>query len=199
MLDALLAEARLRWGLDPAGGPRRRRRGAPRRDPDRAVRPAAGRAGLAPAREPCRSRAPRAPLPGRHGATPSTGSRVLRRLYPADHQVGRFGQPDATTVGALTAADLAQPCTWARSRRSRTSPRRGGCPGSPPASGSPTAAPGIGSRPTSRCETTSSRRRTRSTTRSRAVRPPSSPASSATSSSRSCSTHSWPPRKACST
>jgi tetrapyrrole methylase family protein/MazG family protein len=34
---------------------------------------------------------------------------VLRRLYPADHPVGRFGLTDATTVGALTAADFREP------------------------------------------------------------------------------------------
>jgi tetrapyrrole methylase family protein/MazG family protein len=34
---------------------------------------------------------------------------VLRRLYPADHAVGRFGLAEGTTVGALTEGDLAEP------------------------------------------------------------------------------------------
>jgi len=34
---------------------------------------------------------------------------VLRRLYPADHPVGRFRVAEGTTVGALTEADLAAP------------------------------------------------------------------------------------------
>jgi MazG family protein len=34
---------------------------------------------------------------------------VLRRLYPADHPVGRFGLADGLTVGALAAADLVAP------------------------------------------------------------------------------------------
>ena len=93
MLDALLAEARLRWGLDPAAGLARRRRGAARRDADRAVRPAADRARLARARE-----RPTAPTSRRCPAATARRRRdpvaVLRRLYPADHPVGRFGRPD---------------------------------------------------------------------------------------------------------
>ena len=53
--------------------------------------------------------APVTPLPGRHGPHGRDALAVLARLYPADHAVGRFGAEDATTVGALTAADLAQP------------------------------------------------------------------------------------------
>ena len=138
--------------------------------------------------------------PGATAATARDPVAVLRRLYPADHPVGRFGRPDGTTVGALTAADLARAAVpRARSRRSPTSPRRGACPGSPPGSASPTAARGTASRPTSRCATTCSRRRTRSTTRSRPARRRSSRASSATCCSRSCSTRSSPRRRACST
>jgi tetrapyrrole methylase family protein/MazG family protein len=53
--------------------------------------------------------APARPLPGRHGAAGRDPLDVLRRLYPADHPVGRFGSHDGTTVAALTADDLAAP------------------------------------------------------------------------------------------
>ena len=106
MLDALLAEARLRWGLDPADGlalvVAERLVGTPI-EPSRPVLvvPAARlRTAVA---------APVTPLPGRHGPHGRDALAVLARLYPADHAVGRFGAEDATTVGALTAADLAQP------------------------------------------------------------------------------------------
>jgi tetrapyrrole methylase family protein/MazG family protein len=107
MLDALLAEARVRWGLDPAGG----------------IAVAVAERLVATPIEPslpviivpaARLRAPVAgdapapgPLPGRHGATGRDPVDVLRRLYPGDHPVGRFGRPDGTTIGALTADDLA--------------------------------------------------------------------------------------------
>ena len=111
MLDALLAEARLRWGLDPAAGlavvtaerlvatpveasgpvllvPAARLRGGSPADGD----------GVGPK-----------PLPGRHGPGGRDAISVLQRLYPADHPVGRFGDPDGTTVGSLTTDDLARP------------------------------------------------------------------------------------------
>ncbi|MDQ1323053.1 MAG: tetrapyrrole methylase family protein / MazG family protein, partial [Chloroflexota bacterium] len=109
MLDALLDEARARWGMDPAAGfavvvaerlvatpvepmlpvlvvPGARLRAAP---PELDAAPAA--------------------LPGRHGAAGRDPLAVLRRLYPADHPVGRLGSPDGTTIGAMTPADLAGP------------------------------------------------------------------------------------------
>ena len=49
------------------------------------------------------------PLPGRHGPRGRDALAVLRRLYPADHPVGRFGVAEGTTVGALEDADLAAP------------------------------------------------------------------------------------------
>ena len=82
----------------------------------------------------------------RTGATPLA---VLRRLYPADHPVGRFGLADGTTIGELTASDLdAAAVPRARSRPSRTPPRPGACPGSRTGSGRRTAARGTASRPT---------------------------------------------------
>ncbi len=107
MLDALLAEARLRWGLDPAAGvavvPSERLVAIPI-EPSRPtlVVPLAALRAAAPAEPP-------EPLPGRHGPAGRDALAVLRRLYPADHPVGRFGAADSTTIGALVAADLAAP------------------------------------------------------------------------------------------
>jgi tetrapyrrole methylase family protein / MazG family protein len=107
MLDALLAEARLRWGLDPADGvaviTAERLIGVPL-EPTRPVLLVP----LAALRAPAPAVPPRA-LPGRHGPGGDDPIAVLRRLYPADHPVGRFGAPDGTTVGALSTADLAGP------------------------------------------------------------------------------------------
>jgi tetrapyrrole methylase family protein/MazG family protein len=107
VLDALLAEARLRWGLDPADGvavvPAERLIGVPL-EPSRPTLlvPLAILDTAPPA-------APPAPLPGRHGPAGRDALAVLRRLYPADHPVGRLGVAEATTVGALVDADLAAP------------------------------------------------------------------------------------------
>ena len=103
MLDALLAEARLRWGLDPAAGIAVV---VTERLPATPVEPTipllivpAWRMKAGPVEPPA------AGLPGRHGH--GVGSiDLLRRLYPADHPVGIIGQPDGTTVGDLTADAL---------------------------------------------------------------------------------------------
>ncbi|HXG40428.1 MAG TPA: nucleoside triphosphate pyrophosphohydrolase [Candidatus Limnocylindrales bacterium] len=104
MLDALVAEARLRWGLDLAGGlqvvPTEELVGSPV-EPSRPV-VLVPRALL---RLGTRDGAPR-PLPGRHGPRGRDPLELLRRLYPADHPVGRFGVADGTTVGALGTDDL---------------------------------------------------------------------------------------------
>ena len=108
MLDALLAEARLRWGLDPAAGIAvvvAERLIATPVEPSipvlvvpaaRLHAPLDGDAAVPGA------------LPGRHGPQGTDALAVLRRLYPADHPVGRFGDPEGTTVGALTPDDLAR-------------------------------------------------------------------------------------------
>jgi len=107
VLDALLAEARLRWGLDPADGlavvPAERLIAVPL-EPSRPTLlvPLAVLHAAPPADPPV-------PLPGRHGPAGRDALAVLRRLYPADHPVGRFGAAEATTVGALVPADLAAP------------------------------------------------------------------------------------------
>lgn len=115
MLDALLTEARLRWGLDPAAGVQvataERLIGLPLEPsvpllivPDALLvgRERAGEAAAATGPLP-------RPLPGRNGPAGRDPIGVLRRLYPADHPVGRFGNTAPTTVGELVADDLAAP------------------------------------------------------------------------------------------
>jgi tetrapyrrole methylase family protein/MazG family protein len=110
VLDALVAEARLRWGLDLAAGLQvvaAERLIATPLEPSRpalvvplaVLRAESGRGGVA---EPD-------PLPGRHGPGGRDALGVLARLYPADHAIGRFGAADGSTIGALSAADLATP------------------------------------------------------------------------------------------
>jgi tetrapyrrole methylase family protein / MazG family protein len=117
MLDALVAEARVRWGLDPAAGLQviaTERLIATSLDPARPVLlvplavlgarsadPAAPGDGAGPVAQTV------APLPGRHGPRGREPLTLLRRLYPADHAVGRLGLTDGTTIEALGTADLA--------------------------------------------------------------------------------------------
>ncbi len=106
MLDALLAEARLRWGLDPAAGlaivVTEQLVGTP-------IEPARPVLIVPAARLRVVAGTPPVPLPGRHGPAGRDPLSILRRLYAADHPVGRFGVETGTTVGALTDADLAEP------------------------------------------------------------------------------------------
>jgi len=107
VLDALVAEARLRWGLDLAAGLQvvaaERLIGTPI-EPSRPVLivPLATlrAAGATDVR----------PLPGRHrlrdGDDPIA---VLRRLYPGDHAVGRFGAAETSTVAELSVGALEMP------------------------------------------------------------------------------------------
>ncbi|HEU4920028.1 MAG TPA: nucleoside triphosphate pyrophosphohydrolase [Candidatus Limnocylindrales bacterium] len=111
MLDALVAEARLRWGLDLAAGLQviaAERLTATPLEPSRpalVVPLALLRAAPAPAGEPDASGS----LPGRHGPDGSDPLGVLGRLYPADHPVGRFGAAEASSIADLAAADLETP------------------------------------------------------------------------------------------
>ncbi len=107
MLDALFFEARTRWGLDPADGlaivPAERLIATPLEPAwPVLVVPLAVLRTAVPADAPV-------PLPGRHGPAGRDALSVLRRLYPPDHPVGRFGAPEGTTVGDLAAEDLAAP------------------------------------------------------------------------------------------
>ncbi|HET7829970.1 MAG TPA: nucleoside triphosphate pyrophosphohydrolase [Candidatus Limnocylindrales bacterium] len=107
MLDALLAEARLRWRLDPTAGLGlviAERLIATPIEPSVALL-------IVPAARVRASVPPDAvsALPGRHGPDGADPVAVLRRLYPADHPVGRFGLSEPTTVGSLTVADLDEP------------------------------------------------------------------------------------------
>jgi tetrapyrrole methylase family protein/MazG family protein len=107
MLDALIAEARLRWGLDPAAGlvvvVTERLVATPIEPslPQLVVPAARLRATIADGGP--------APLAGRHGHHADVALATLRRLYPADHAVGRFGQADGATLADLTPDDLVTP------------------------------------------------------------------------------------------
>ncbi|HJP89417.1 MAG TPA: nucleoside triphosphate pyrophosphohydrolase [Candidatus Limnocylindrales bacterium] len=121
MLDALVAEARDRWGLDVSGGiqvvpaetlttvpieasrpllivpPAVLRGGTPEGPSGAAAPSAVAAAGAAQ------------PLPGRHGPQGRDPLAVLRRLYPSGATVARLGaDPGAppTTVDRLTVTDL---------------------------------------------------------------------------------------------
>jgi len=106
VLDALVAEARLRWGLDLSAG----------------LQVVAAELLVGTPLEPSRPalivpllilRASAGdvvrPLPGRHGSGGDDPLAVLRRLYPADHAIGRFGPAEPTTIGELTEGALAGP------------------------------------------------------------------------------------------
>jgi len=108
VLDALVAEARLRWGFEPADGLQVVAVERLLASPIEASRPlllvplAVLRAGAGSGSDP-------EPLPGRAGPGSSDPLRLIRRLYPADHPVGRFGAEDGTTVGSLTPESLQAP------------------------------------------------------------------------------------------
>src|SRR6266545_2078623 len=109
MLDALVAEARARWGLDPAAGLQviaTQRLIATSLDPARPVL-------LVPqavlASQAALPSDPVSALPGRHGPRGLQPPGLLRRLYPADHPIGRIGIVEGTTIGGLAEADLSAP------------------------------------------------------------------------------------------
>ncbi|HEY8631548.1 MAG TPA: hypothetical protein VIL50_00230, partial [Candidatus Limnocylindrales bacterium] len=106
MLDALVAEARLRWGLDLSAGLQvvaaERLIGTPL-EPSRPALIVPLLILRASVEDVVR------PLPGRHGSGGDDPLAVLRRLYPADHAIGRFGPAEPTTIGELTEGALAGP------------------------------------------------------------------------------------------
>ena len=110
MLDALVAEARERWGLDLAQGIQVVATERLIASPIEPSRPLLIVPLGALGTESAATDVPPAPLPGRHGPRGRDPLRLLQRLYPADATVARLGNnPGATTVGSLAEADLAGP------------------------------------------------------------------------------------------
>jgi tetrapyrrole methylase family protein/MazG family protein len=110
VLDALVAEARLRWGLDLSAGLQvvaAERLVATPIEPSRPllIAPLAMLRGGPPGA----TEGDAEPLPGRHGPAGRDPIALVRRLYPDEQRVGRFGSAEETTVGALAKADLAAP------------------------------------------------------------------------------------------
>jgi tetrapyrrole methylase family protein/MazG family protein len=111
MLDALLAEARLRWRLDPSDGLQVAAAERLIATPIEASRPliivplAALMGGVPNASGDTRDGG----LPGRNGPLGRDPLTLLGRLYPANHPVGRFGSTAELTIGELTPADLLSP------------------------------------------------------------------------------------------
>jgi tetrapyrrole methylase family protein/MazG family protein len=106
VLDALVAEARIRWGLNPAAGLQVI---APERAASTPIEPSKPLL-LVPLALLGGSKGPAGPpLPGRHARADQSARAVLQRLYPADQLVGRIGVPEATTVGELTDEIVAGP------------------------------------------------------------------------------------------
>ena len=106
MLDALVAEARLRWGLDLAAGLQviaAERLVATPLEPSRPALIVPAAVLRAPAEGDAHA------LPGRHGAADAEPVSLLRRLYPADHPIGRFGSSEEATIEGLAPGDLATP------------------------------------------------------------------------------------------
>ena len=112
MLDALVAEARARWGLDLGEGLQviaAERIAATPLEPSRpalivplALLRVASTGTGQPSGE-------SGALPGRHGPEGGDPLRVIGRLYPPDHPVGRPGRGDGLRVGELSAVDLESP------------------------------------------------------------------------------------------
>ncbi len=113
MLDALVSEARLRFGLDPTAGLQVIVAERLVETPLEASRPVliVPEAMLRPGRQTAGDGdlGSVRPLPGRHGPRGRSATQVLARAYPAEHPVGRFGTASPVTVGALGDDDLGAP------------------------------------------------------------------------------------------
>ena len=111
MLDALVTEARLRFGLDPAAGLQVIATERLIATPFEASRPVllVPLALLRPGGPGAEGTTEVQPLPGRHGPLGRAPLDVLARAYPDDHAVGRFGTAASTRIGDLGPGDLAAP------------------------------------------------------------------------------------------
>ena len=111
MLDALVTEARLRFGLDPAAGLQVIASEWLIATPFEASRPVllVPLAMLRPGAPDPAAAAVVQPLPGRHGPLGRAPLDVLARAYPEDHAVGRFGTAAPTRIGDLGTDDLTAP------------------------------------------------------------------------------------------
>ena len=169
------------------------------RNAGRAVAPPAARpgSGLARERRPnCRERAAGRPeRPGRSGLPGDSPAPLPSRPPGRAHRNGGRGDRRRAHGSRSRGAAL----SGARRSRERRCQSVGDAVDRRIACAAPTAARGIGSRPTSRSRSISSRRPTRSTTRSTRALPPTSRANSATSTCRSSCMPSWLPRRASST
>jgi tetrapyrrole methylase family protein/MazG family protein len=105
VLDALVAEARIRWGLDPSAG---LQIVAPERLAAFPIEPTRPLLIVPLAVLRATADGPAGAVPGRHAPADQTPGAVLARLYPADHLVGRIGVPETATVGTLTPEILAE-------------------------------------------------------------------------------------------
>jgi tetrapyrrole methylase family protein/MazG family protein len=118
MLDALVTEARDRWGLDVSAGIQVVASEHLTATPIEASRPLLVVPLEVLAGGPIADARPEAaavPLPGRHGPDGRDPIRLLQRLYPADATVARLGDPPSggaealTSIAALSIADLGRP------------------------------------------------------------------------------------------
>jgi MazG family protein len=113
MLDALLAEAQHRWGLDVAAGIQVVTAERLVGTPVEASRPLliVPLRLLDPSGDATEAARGAQPLPGRHGPRGRDAVELLRRLYPGEARVARLGasEPGSFTVAELSAADLDRP------------------------------------------------------------------------------------------
>jgi tetrapyrrole methylase family protein/MazG family protein len=106
VLDALVAEARFRWGLDLSAGLQvvatERLVGTP-------LEPSRPALIVPSATLRASSEEAAAPLPGRHGPGGDDPLALLRRLYPPNHPIGRFGTAEPMTIASLDEGSMSAP------------------------------------------------------------------------------------------